>query len=158
MSPTHPQRNSPKRYTAEPTPDQFLIGFPPPIQTLANQVRDLVKRTLPNATEQVKLGWQLIGWYVPSKARPVYAGFIIPHTEYVSLGFEYGVLLNAPAGLLEGEAEKLKRVRYIKLRSTKDIRSKLFARLISQAADAALMPNALRSQLLVQSEESKKRD
>lgn len=128
------------------------------MQDLANRARDLVKRTLPDSTEQVKLGWKLIAWYVPSQTKPIYTGFIIPHFDQVTLGFEYGVWLNAPTGLLKGGAEKLKRVRYLTLRSAKDIRPKLFERLISQAAEAALLPNSLRSQLLKRSEESKRRD
>jgi hypothetical protein len=140
-----------------PTPDQFLIGFPPPMRDLANRLRDLVKQTLPDSTEQVKVGWKLIGWYVPGKTKPIYAGFIIPHSDHVTLGFEYGVLLDAPSELLKGGNEKLKRVRYLPLKSAKEIRTKLFKGLIAQAAEAALLPNFLRSQLLIRSEESKKR-
>ena len=80
--------------TPAPTPDQYLSSFPPLTQTLAHRTRALVRRVLPAATEQVRLGWQLIGFYVPGHPRPVYTGFIIPHIDYVTLGFEYGILLN----------------------------------------------------------------
>jgi hypothetical protein len=131
-----------------PTPDVYLAGFPPRTQALAQRLRAIVKRALPAATEQVKLGWQLIGLYVPGPARPVYLGFIIPHADYVTLGFEYGLLLDDPDGRLLGGAEKLKQVRYLSFRSDKEIRASVLVPFIKQAADLALMPPALRTQML----------
>lgn len=131
-----------------PTPDQFLATFPPLTQALAHRLRTLVKRALPTSTEQVRLGWQIVGFYVPSAGRPVYTGFIIPHTDYATLGFTYGRLLDDPACLLLGDAEKLKQVRYLTFRQEKEIRAAVLVPFIKQAAELALMPAALRQQLL----------
>jgi hypothetical protein len=139
------------------TPEQFLAGFPPPIQALAHRLRTLIKRVLPESTEQVRLGWQLIGLYVPARGRkPVYMGFLIPHTDYLTLGFEYGILLDDPAGLLLGGSspeERLKQVRYLTFRQAGDLRVRVVTPYLRQAAEVALMPNDLRRQLLAAAQE-----
>jgi hypothetical protein len=139
------------------TPEEFLSGFSPPIQALANRLRALIRRVLPESTEQVRLGWQLIGLYLPARGRkPVYTGFIIPHTDYVTLGFEYGCLLDDPAGLLLGgpkAGEQLKQVRYLTFRQAGDLRPAVVTPYLKQAAEVALMPNDLRRQLLAAAQE-----
>ncbi len=131
-----------------PTPDQYLAAFPPLTQALAHRLRVLVKRALPASTEQVRLGWQIIGLYVPGKTRPIYTGFIIPHSDYVTLGFTYGRLLDDPAGRLLGAAEKLKQVRYLSFRKRNEIRAAALIPLIRQAAVLALLPPDLRAHML----------
>jgi hypothetical protein len=131
-----------------PTPDQYLSTFPPLTQMLAHRLRDLIQQTLPEATEQVRLGWQIIGLYVPGQKGPLYFGFIIPHTNYVTLGFTYGLLLPDPHQRLLGAREKLKQVRYLSFRTEKEIHPRRLIPLIKQAATLALMPTALRVPLL----------
>lgn len=133
-----------------PLPEHYLASFPPPIQRLAQRLRSLVKRALPDSTEQVKLGWKLIGLYVPGKAQPVHFGFIIPHTDYVTLGFTFGILVNDSEHLLLGAEDKLVRARYLIVRTARDIRPALFTAMLRQAAEAALLPAPLRSELLSQ--------
>lgn len=130
------------------SPEQFLAGFPPPIQALANRTRNLVGRVLPGITEQVQLGWQTISYYVPGHAQPVRTGFIIPHEAYVTLGFQYGLLLDDPDGRLLGGAEKLKQVRYLTLPDARAVRDPALPVWLRQAAELALMPTALRGPLL----------
>lgn len=133
-----------------PTPEQYLSRFPPPIQRLAHRVRMLVKRTLPDSTEQVKLGWKAINLYVPGKNRPVFFGFIIPHRASVTFGFTFGVLVDEPPGGFLGAEEKLVWARYLSLRTLRDVRPVLFTRMIQQAAEAALLPAPLRNYRLSQ--------
>lgn len=135
-----------------PSPEVYLASFPPPIQALAHQVQALVKQALPGSTEQVRLGWKTICLYVPGKAKPVYFGFIIPHTDRISFGFTFGVLVDDPEQLFLGAEEKLLRARYLTLRTPADIRPALFTVMLRQAADAALMPPALRLELLRQAQ------
>lgn len=134
------------------SPEAFLAPFPPPIQKLAHRVRALVKKTLPESTEAVRLGWQVIGFYLPVGRKPVYTGFIIPHTDYVTLGFEYGRLLADPDGRLLGAAEKLKQVRYLTFRRASDLKPAVVVPYLRQAAALALMPNELRRQLLAEAQ------
>ena len=126
------------------TPDEFLKGFPADMQALANALRALAKAALPGTIEDVKVGWQLIGLHLPGKSKLIYYGFIIPHKDSVTLGFQQGVGLSAPDGLLLGAAEKLVQVRYLSVRKPSDIKRKLFAELLKSAADLAAMPKELR--------------
>lgn len=130
------------------TPDAFLDAYPPDMRRLANRLRALVKRTLPGSIEEVKPAWMLIGFYMPARPKQVYVGFILPHADSVSFGFQYGTLMDDPDNLMLGASEKLKRVRYFSLRSSRDFKPGLFAPCIRQAAELALMPKALRLQAL----------
>jgi hypothetical protein len=129
------------------SPEAFLDNYPPDMRALADRLRVLVKRTLPESIEEVKPAWMLIGFYMPAKPKPVYVGFILPHADSVSFGFQYGTLLDDPNNLLLGAGEKLKRVRYFSLRSSRDLKAKVFTPYIRQAAELALMPKALRQQV-----------
>jgi hypothetical protein len=133
--------------TFAPTPDQYLAGFPPPMQRIAHRVRGLVKRALPTSTERVMLGWNSINLYVPGKSRPVFFGFIIPHRASVTFGFTFGVLVEEPPGGFLGEEEKLVWARYLSLHTMRDVRPALFTTMIRQAAEAALLPAGLRERL-----------
>ncbi len=131
------------------TPDEFLLAYPPAMRELTNRVRELVRTALPASTEQVKTGWQAITYHLPlGPLRTVYAGFILPHADSVSLGFTFGVLLEDSDRVLLGVGERLKRVRYVSLRSVDDIDPVLHGRFARQAGEYALMPRPLREQLL----------
>lgn len=137
-----------------PTPDEFLANFPPDMQALANAVRSLVKHCLPDSFEAVKLGWALIGFHLPApnpaKGKPIYVGFIIPHPDSVTLGFQYGILLDDPLRRLLGQRERLKQVRYFSFRSLDDFAANDVAPYVRQAAEIMLMPVALRQHLMAQ--------
>lgn len=116
-----------------PTPEQFLATFPPEIRVLANQLRALVTRTVPEVDEAVYTGWHLIGYRVRDGRRSRYFCFIAPFEDRVVFGFEYGVLLTNDAGLLEGTGTQ---VRQVTIRHVEDIREELAA-LIAEAAMVA---------------------
>jgi hypothetical protein len=117
-----------------PTPEQFLAAFPPAIQALADQLRALVKQTVPNVDEAVYVGWHLIGYRVRDGSRSRYFCFVAPFEDRVALGFEYGVLLTNDAGLLEGDGTQ---VRYVTFRRAEDVRDQELAALIAEAAMVA---------------------
>jgi hypothetical protein len=116
------------------TPKEFLANYPPPLQELANALRALVRATLPDAVESVNAGWGLLAYRVPNGKTTVYVGYIGVDGDHAHLGFEYGILLPDPKGLLEGEGSQ---VRYLTIRRTRDIRTKEFAVLIRAAAEMA---------------------
>ncbi len=118
-----------------PTPEQFLAGYHPVVQDLANALRALVKQTLPGVAERVYPGWRLIGYRMRQGGRDAYLGFVAPLSDGAALGFEYGALLDDPDRLLEGSGSQL---RQITVRRGSDIRPEAFARLIRQAAELAL--------------------
>ena len=45
---------------AKPSPEEFLATFPPEIQVLANELRALVKETVPKVKEAVYTGFQVL--------------------------------------------------------------------------------------------------
>src|SRR3954447_10456726 len=117
-----------------PSPEQFLATFPPEICALANQLRTLVTRTVPEVDESVYTGWRLIGYRVRDGRRSRYFCFIAPFEDRVALGFEYGVLLTNDAGLLEGTGTQ---VRHVTIRHVEDIGEPELAALIAEAATVA---------------------
>jgi hypothetical protein len=120
------------------TLDEFLQNYPPPMQELANRLRALVKKTLPDVNEVVYSGWKLIGLRVPSGKSSAYVGYIEACSDHVHLGFEYGILLPDPKKILHGAGTQ---VRYLTIRRASDIRSKDFAELIRAATNMALNEN-----------------
>ena len=117
-----------------PSPEQFLAAYPPALQALAEQLRTLIKRTIPNVDEAVYPGWRLIGYRVREGSRSRYFCFVAPSPDRVALGFEYGVLLTNDTGLLEGDGTQ---VRYVTIRCAEDIRESGLAALIAEAAMVA---------------------
>jgi hypothetical protein len=117
-----------------PTPEQFLAAFPPQIRALADQLRQLIKQTIPNIAEAVYPGWKLIGYRELDGKRSRYFCFVAPFADRVTLGFEYGMLIADAAGLLEGDG---KQVRYVTLRTQADLRPSELRALIAEAAMVA---------------------
>jgi hypothetical protein len=94
-------------------PELFLDGYPPAIQRVADRLRAVVHRAVPEAVERVRTGWRLIGYDVPVGRRSRYFAFVAPEPEHVHLGFEYGVWMADPAGILRGAHLQLRKVRYV---------------------------------------------
>lgn len=120
---------------AKPTPEEFLSTFPPEIQELANELRVLIKETLPNVKEAVYTGWKLIGYRVKKGSRDAYFCFIAPFPNRVMLGFEYGIQIFDPSLRLEGDGTQ---VRYLTVREKEDIERECFRVFIAEAAQIAL--------------------
>jgi hypothetical protein len=132
--PRHRTHTTTSQTGGRPTPEQFLAAFPPTIQALADQLRVLVRRTVPNVDEAVYPGWRLIGYRQREGRSSRYFCFVAPSPDHVALGFEYGVLLANDAGLLEGDGTQ---VRYVTIRRIEDIREPELAALIAEAAMVA---------------------
>ena len=113
-----------------PTPEEFLADYPPNIRELAEALRRLIHDSVPNIAEAVYPGWHLIGYRQLDRPGGRYFAFVAPLPTEVRLGFEYGVALSDPHGLLEGEGSQ---VRHVVLRAPEDLRSEL-KRLIAEAA------------------------
>jgi hypothetical protein len=118
----------------KPSPEEFLSTFPPEIQDLANQLRSLVKETVPNVKEAVYTGWKLIGYRVKKGRKDAYFCFIAPFPNRIMLGFEYGIQLFDPNLRLEGEGTQ---VRYLTVREKEDIEPESFRAFIAEAAQIA---------------------
>lgn len=132
-------------------PEALLADYPPDHRNVANALRRLVKRAVPDAIERVRPGWGLIGYDVPVGRRTRYFAFIWPEPEHVHLGFEHGVLMDDPYGLLQG-AGVTKQVRWLTLETVKDI-PPTADELIREAARLAVMSRSERMARQVDREE-----
>jgi hypothetical protein len=113
--------------TASVRPEDILDDHTDEVRALTEQLRSLIKETIPEATERAYPGWHGIGYRHPE------AGFfaaIFPRADDVKLGFEHGADLPDPDGLLTGEG---KRVRYVVVRRPGDIRSRAIGSLLIAA-------------------------
>jgi hypothetical protein len=125
--------------------EALLADHSPEHRAIANRLRDLVKDTIPDVIERVRPGWGLIGYDVPVGRRTRYFAFIWLEPEHVHLGFEHGVLMTDPAGLLEGRGIT-KQVRWLTMRSRGDIPPET-PELIREAARVGSMSRAERQLL-----------
>ncbi|HEV8364877.1 MAG TPA: DUF1801 domain-containing protein [Gemmatimonadaceae bacterium] len=89
----------------------ILEPFPARVRRISEQLRKLVTRTIPTATEHAYPGWKAIGYRDPHAG---YFAGIFPQLDHVRLLFEHGAALEDPDGLLEGE--NVRQVRWIVLR------------------------------------------
>ena len=127
-------------------PDLFLSGHPPEIRDLADRLRAVVHEAVPEAVERVRAGWRIIGFDVPVGRRTRYFAFVAPEPVHVHLGFEYGVWMADPDGLLRGAHLDLKKVRYVTYQPGDAIPTDARGRYTREAADlAALGPSVRRA-------------
>ena len=115
------------RRRSDITPEQILVDYPPQVRRLAERLRRLVRRTIPTAAEFAYPVWRGIGYRDPQSG---YFCGIFPQRDCVKLGFEHGASLADPDRLLEGSG---KQVRYLVVRSEKDIHARALRRLLVSA-------------------------
>jgi hypothetical protein len=119
----------PERIPAE----AFLEMYPERIRAIADELRGIVLRALPEAIEGVRLGWRIIGFDVPhgrpstarsdrrSAGRPgarsgrgsTYFCFVMPEAKHVHLGFHYGVFMDDPGRVLHGNVRQARWVMFV---------------------------------------------
>ncbi|WP_028455853.1 DUF1801 domain-containing protein [Chitinilyticum litopenaei] len=95
---------------------------------LVQAVRDLVRATLPDISEEVKYG----GILFASSGQPF--GGVFAYSQHVSVEFGAGALIDDQFGLLEGSG---KGRRHLKLRGIDDIAAKKLAAYLPLALAAA---------------------
>ncbi len=111
----------------------LLRACPPPIKSLMAAARTLVKHWVPDVVEGVRVGWKLLGFSAPR-----YFACLAPSADRVRLGFEHGILLDDPDGLLEMGGTQMK---WITLAKRSDLQRPGLAALVAQAADLARAGN-----------------
>jgi hypothetical protein len=120
-------------------PDLFLSAYAPDIREVAERLRGLVREAVPEAIERVRTGWRLIGYDLPVGRRTRYFAFVAPGPEHVHLGFEYGVWMADPDGLLRGAHLDLRKVRFVTYGPGDPIPTDALVRYTREAADLAAM-------------------
>jgi len=87
----------------------LLRNYPPPIQDIAEKLREVILATAPDALEKANRGWRSISFR--DKQVGYFCG-IFPFEDHVDLIFEFGVLLPDPNGILLGDAKQVRYLRY----------------------------------------------
>jgi hypothetical protein len=83
-------------------PELLLEGYPDPMRAVAEHLRSVIRRVMPEAVERVRVGWRIIGYDVRAGRRSAYFAWIMPQFEHVHLGFVHGAFMNDPDRLLDG--------------------------------------------------------
>ena len=121
------QKKTKRRITGALRPEDILVDHSLEVRSLVEQLRSLIRETVPEAAELAYPVWHAIGYRHPHSG---YFCGIFPHTDRVNLAFEFGVLLPDPQGILEGDG---KQVRYMRIREPADIHSEAIQDLIQSA-------------------------
>ena len=124
----------------------FLAGYPDGIARIGEQLRALVRRAVPDAQERIRSGWALIGYDIPLGRRKRYFAFIAPERRHIHLGFEYGVWMADPEGLLDGGGPplRLKKVRFLTFDPGMKLDERVLIALIREGARVAALSRAER--------------
>jgi hypothetical protein len=130
-------------------PDAFLAGYPDEIREMADVLRSVVRRAVPDAVERVRPGWRLIGYDLPTRRRGVYFAYVAPEPIHVHLGFEHGVFMADPERMLEGAHLRLRKVRFTTFRPGDTIPEPALVELTREAARVAAMSREARLSLVL---------
>ena len=134
-------------------PEALLAPYPPPMRAIAERLRAIVRRAVPDAVERVRPGWRLIGYDVPSGPRRLsYFCYVAPEVEHVHLGFEYGVFMSDPDRVLLGEGVTRK-VRWLTFRNREWIDERQLVELVREGARVALASPAERFAVVLDRDE-----
>ena len=120
-------------------PDLFLSGYAPEIRELAEGLRSVVKESVPEAIERVRVGWRLIGYDLPIGRRTRYFAWVAPEPEHVHLGWQHGIWMADPQGILRGAHLNLKKVRYVTFQPGDEIPTEVLSRYTLEAAGLATL-------------------
>lgn len=111
------------------TPAAILKPFPPPVRSLANRLRTVVKKAAPALREAAYPGWKAVGFRHPEAG---YVCGVFPTRDCVRLIIEHGAALADPDGILEGTG-KVRQVRYVTMRKPADVKVRAITRLVKAA-------------------------
>ncbi len=139
--PTKKKSPAPKKARSKPQSiDECLKDHPAKLQALAQDLRRLVKKHVPEATESVN------SWGIPTFSLVGSFAFFLIAKAHLSLGFALGRSLKDPHHLLEGTGKNL---RHVKIRTPADLSKPGLAELIIDAArlDRETPPEMRRSRM-----------
>jgi hypothetical protein len=101
--------------------EKAIQSFSPDSKNIARQTRQLIYDILPNVVEVVWVQQKITGFGTGIKKKTEHFCWIMPATNHVSLGFNYGAELPDPKSLLEGTG---KLFRHIKIKSIEQLSDK----------------------------------
>lgn len=92
--------------------DEYVASLPAEHAAIVNELRAIVKKAAPKATEAYKWAQPVYEWNGPMI-------WIRAYKSYVNIGFWRGTEMQDKHGLLEGDGD---RMRHVKLMTAKDIK------------------------------------
>ena len=119
------------RAAAPASPEDILEEHTPEVITITQWLRGLVFKALPEAREQVYVGWHGFGYHVPGAG---YVCAVFPRAHEVRLSFEHGAELPDPHRLLEGRGRQ---VRYVPVSRPGDPDEEVLVELLHLASERA---------------------
>jgi len=108
-------------------PENILDDHTAEISAIAEQLRKLIRESMPEADENGHSIWHSVNYRHPKAG---YVCGIFPRKEYIDLVFEFGILLPDPHKVLQGDG---KQVRYIRLTVNDKLHEKAIKQLIHDA-------------------------
>lgn len=98
--------------------EQSIDSFSDEIKEIARQTRNLIYQVLPEVVEVVWIKQKNIGFGTGFKKKTEHFCWLMPATNHVTLGFNYGAELPDPKNLLEGTGKlfrhhKIKSIQYL---------------------------------------------
>jgi hypothetical protein len=107
--------------------DMLTRDLPPGILSVFEELRSIVRSTVPEATEKVNMGWRSLNFSHPDVG---YFCGLFPVPDRVDIAFEFGVLLADPDGFFDDLG---KQVGFARIKSRRGIRKASFKRLLKAA-------------------------
>lgn len=125
------------RKLPELTPEEFLAGYPPAVREISEELMKLVREAVSGVEERVYRGWRLIGY-----RHHGYFCCVLPQEDRVRLGFERGIELPDPYGILEGDGTQMRWITVLKKSAIQRQKLRTMIELASQhdEARASLKP------------------
>jgi hypothetical protein len=111
---------------------ELIAGRDKTVRGLALQARELILHMVPEAREKVIPGWKIVWYSFDNTLRTLFCA-IGPLKDRINIYFPQGAALPDPARLLEGSGKKM---RHIKVRDERVLKSRAFKRLIKAAVKA----------------------
>jgi hypothetical protein len=127
--------------------EMLLDNDPPGIRATGHALRRLILDTIPGSVETVRPGWRWIAYSLPEKGKVRNFAWIGPEPKHIHLGFENGILLADPHGILQGARERLKKFRYFTFEPEIDIDEAILVDYLERAVELAVLPAAARRAL-----------
>ncbi len=112
------------------TPDDILAAHSPRVASLANRLRELVRGTIPTASEHAYPVWHAVGYRHPQAG---YLCAVFPYESHVALAFEFGAFLPDPERVLRPGRTSSMRVRYLEVSKARDVRVRAIRALLLAA-------------------------
>ena len=108
-------------------PEYILADHSSRIRALAQRLRRVIRRAVPEAIEVAYPTWHAIGYRHPKAG---YFCGIFPYEDHIKIYFEHGIRLPDPHGVLEGDGRQ---TRYVCVQGAKDVRTTALKELLSAA-------------------------